>query len=356
MRVVLYRPTLSLTSGAGQLIEMQARALMAAGADVEVAAARGSLKFFLRTGIRARRRSERLMQSADGARRYADVLVDHGAVLAHADLTFVHNLFSAASRFVEREDWRLRAAAERRLFDALAPAARVVANSRLVASALVEGFGLNPARIEVLYPGYRSAVFHRGAVPELRKRERRLLGIDDRTPVAGLVTSGDFRKRGLDIFLEAATQIAARRPDTRFIVVGSHRLPESARGHALVRSGRLVYRPKDRHPERRLAVLDVLVYPARFEEFGMVVAEAQALGVAVLTSRRVGAAECLPPAYGPWLATEPDAGWFAERTLALLGDDRARAALTEAAVASVQAFGEDSYVRAAIRAILAQKR
>ena len=73
------------------------------------------------------------------------------------------------------------------------------------------------------------------------------------------------------------------------------------------------YRPKSRHPEPWFAALDLFLYPARFEEFGMVLAEAQAMGVPVLTSRRVGASECLPSAYAPWLLDGPEpASWRSE--------------------------------------------
>jgi glycosyltransferase involved in cell wall biosynthesis len=98
------------------------------------------------------------------------------------------------------------------------------------------------------------------------------------------------------------------------------------------------------------------MYPARFEEFGMVIAEAQALGVPVLTSRRVGAAECLPEVYDQWLVDEPRADAFAAKALALLDDARVRAKLSQAALASIVRFDEQSYVRATVRTILDQKR
>ena len=59
MTVVLYRPSLDARSGAGQLLEMQWRGLNAAGVPAVIACERGALKFWLRTGVRARRRSVR---------------------------------------------------------------------------------------------------------------------------------------------------------------------------------------------------------------------------------------------------------------------------------------------------------
>ena len=129
------------------------------------------------------------------------------------------------------------------------------------------------------------------------------------------MTSGDFAKRGLDLFLATAPRGSrSARPDARFLVVGSKELPERrARRMRSCARGVVLYRPKSRAPERWFAALDLFLYAARFEEFGMVVAEAQAMGVPVLTSRLVGASECLPDAYARWLLDGPEPAGMAAR-------------------------------------------
>jgi glycosyltransferase involved in cell wall biosynthesis len=355
MNVLLYRPSLSVTSGAGQLIAMQARGLAGQGARVEVGALRGTLRFLVRTGIRARRFSLARANALAAAPERTRIVVDHGACLTHADITFVHNVYSEAQRFVARAEWAEEVRREHAVLTALAADTPIIANSELMKSALIRQFALEPKRITVHYPGYRSAVFAPTATPALRGRTRAVLGLDT-ARLVGLVTSGDFEKRGLDVFLAAAARIAKRDSDTRFLVVGSTSLPDWAQRDTLVTTGRVVYRPKNRHPERWLAALDVLLYPAPFEEFGMVVAEAQALGVPVVTSRRVGAAECLPSDYAPWVLDEPDADLFADKVSELLAAPKTRQRLAAAAAATVRSFDDSSYVRATVGAILAQKR
>ncbi len=186
----------------------------------------------------------------------------------------------------------------------------------------------------------------------MRARARRALGVDLDTRLVGFVTSGDFHKRGLDLFLATAERIAQVSPDVRFLVVGARRLPDEAARHPLVLSGRLFYRPKNHDPERWMAALDLFVYMARYEEFGMVLLESLALGVPSLTSRRVGAAECLPPAYARWVAAEPNVDWFAEATLRLLADEGARAALALAGIEHAPRYSDDEYARAAASTIL----
>ena len=88
----------------------------------------------------------------------------------------------------------------------------------------------------------------------------------------------------------------------------------------------------------------------------MVISEAQALGIPVLTSRRVGASECLPSNYAPWLIEKPDSNEFAAKVLSLLADKGARRKLISAGIERVRAFDQHHYVRETIATIMNQKR
>ncbi|MGD8324772.1 MAG: glycosyltransferase family 4 protein, partial [Gammaproteobacteria bacterium] len=297
MRTVVYRRSLSFTSGAGQLIAIQVRALRAAGIETELVCQRGGLRFWLRAGLRAHHLSAAASRQLAGTPER--LLIDHGMELPAAQIVFSHNLMSEARRFLVRPDIDAAAAQERRYFSELNARAVIVANSQLVSRAIAEHFDWPRERLRVCYPGFRTAVFDSERRTSLRAVARRALGVAETTPLVGFVTSGDLHKRGLGVFLDAAGEMLAQRPDLRFLVTGSRMLPEWMRRHPLLRRGRLLHRARGAHPERWMSALDVFLYPARFEEFGMVVLEACALGVPVITSRRVGAAECLPEVYAP---------------------------------------------------------
>ena len=350
MTIVLYRRRLSLTSGAGQLIRMQAEGLRSDGQDVRVACSRGALGFFLHTRLPVKVMSTATLKALAASADH--FVVDHQMVLPEADLVFVHNLTTEGLRHLSRDVWVRSAADEAEFFRALNPHAPIVANSGLVKRGLLEHFALDPARIVVHYPGFSADRFApqeptRGN-SATRLDARDSLGIGASVPLVGFVTSGDFDKRGLDIFLESAARIAAAKPDVRFLVVGGKRLPGWALQHRLVTNGRVLHRPKSGRPDRWFAALDVFLYPARFEEFGMVVSEAQASGLPVLTSRRVGAAECLPDVYERWLVDDPEAAAFAEKALSLLDDEKTRFRLAAAGVASIVSFDREHYVRATV--------
>jgi UDP-glucose:(heptosyl)LPS alpha-1,3-glucosyltransferase len=349
MSVLLYRPSLDLRSGTGRLMHAQLAGLRAAGVDASLACERGRWRFFARTGTLP----QRLAPAALRRVRSRAFVVDHGLAAPGADVVFVHNLAVEALRHLERDDWAEAARAEAAFFAELGPTAPVVANSRLVRAALVEHYRVARERVVVHHPGPRASVFAAKRRAALRSSGRQALGIDAAAPLVGFVTSGDFRKRGLDLFLDSAERIAAALPAARFLVVGSKSLPDWASAHALVRSGRLMHRPKGHEPERWMAALDLFLYAARFEELGLVVLEAQALGVPVLTSRRVGAAECLAAEYERWLIDVPDPAAFAASALALLADHDARHALGAAGAARAAAHDENAYVRATLATLRA---
>lgn len=84
----------------------------------------------------------------------------------------------------------------------------------------------------------------------------------------------------------------------------------------------------------------------------MVVGEAMTAGCVVLTTRLVGASECLPPEYAPWLLDAPDAAALAERALQLLDDPSLRARLAAAGVAAATALDKSVYARESIAMML----
>jgi glycosyltransferase involved in cell wall biosynthesis len=333
---------------------MQAEGLKRAGASVGIACERGAIRFFLRTGWVARPMSA--LRAGALPRAGDHVLVDHSLCVPGADVVFVHGLATAASRYVPRNDWTDEIARERAFFAALPRRTPVVANSQLTRAALVEHFGIAADRIVVHYPGIRAARFTPEVAARLKPHARRALAVVANAPLVGFVTSGDFQTRGLDVFFGSAERIAAARPDTRFLVVGSKRLPEWAKRHPLVAAGTVSHRPKCARPERWFAALDVFLYPAQFDAFGMVVAEAQAMGLPVLTSRRVGVAECLPPEYAPWLDDAPDSVVLAEKALALLENPATRQALAAAGLRAVAGHDDRAYAKASVATILGQNR
>lgn len=300
--ILLSRKTIITRSGAGQMIASQAKFLRDKGYDVGVCCAkfgRGSAGEFAGiphwsiprpfNALLSSRSRERIYASRVDRMRRDGLLVDHGESIVDADIAYVHNYLSPefAARipgYVSNERLPWRDAGSRTV---------LVANSDMVRRAVIETLHLTEGHVVVNYPGYDDSRFSPATRDSFRDTTRAELGIVPDDLLVGLVTSGDFHKRGLDRFVECFGALQARIPRLRGLVVGGKRTPQILTSDANFRNGRIIHRPSTAAPERLTAALDLVLYPARYEEFGIVVLEAMAMGIPVITSSAVGAAELL---------------------------------------------------------------
>jgi UDP-glucose:(heptosyl)LPS alpha-1,3-glucosyltransferase len=202
-----------------------------------------------------------------------------------------------------------------------------VANSRLMQQELIRRYRIAADKIVIIYPGYDIAKFNLAGRYIYRNATRAQLGIDDATIVVGLITSGDFRKRGVDIAIQAFAQLPENvRKLTKLLVVGKQADLKTYRQlvdtHNL--SGMVHFLPPIPDVERYYHALDLCIHPARFEEFGMSVQEAMACGLPVIASTQVGAMELLPADAYASLPSVMDVAQLSERLEALIRDQRLR--------------------------------
>lgn len=303
MKYALFRSRLSITSGAGQLIKLQAQELKQQHHVCQVYCEKKRLKFFLSTGLWARKTR---LKSGKLILPDQDVfIIDHSGVVKNADVNFVHNMGGTFRAQLTQELLTDEPSGN----PIIETKSHVIANSCLVKKAL-ENEGIAAERISVVYPSYDKERFNFDKKIACRESARKKLGVATDKKLIGYITSGNFKKRGLDLFLDICAQLP--QSDYAFFVLGGDRLPDEYQSHELVRRGQLIHKRKCSNPEFWLSALDLFVYPARFEEFGMVIPEALAMGVPVVTSRLVGASEILLDDYQPFLMERPELMPFVE--------------------------------------------
>ena len=263
-----------------------------------------------------------------------DVVFGHGDGLQQ-DILSLHNCVHAAAEAVHGRGPGLFSGValmharqlRGRLFK------RVIANSQLTKRDIVARFGVPEDRVSVIYPGHdpqRFKASDRGALgPAMRERA----GVRPDELLVGLITSGDFQKRGVAPFLESLGRLPAGvKERMRVLVVGAEsRLGPYRRMAAEAGLGaRVAFLPPEKEVQRFFHALDLYVHPALFEEFGQSVQEAMACGVPVLTSRRVGAAELFGAEAAGEVLDAPTPEGLAASMAALLGDPARRDRLAEA--------------------------
>jgi UDP-glucose:(heptosyl)LPS alpha-1,3-glucosyltransferase len=158
---------------------------------------------------------------------------------------------------------------------------KIIANSKIMSRDLVKRFGISEECIHVVYPALDTKTFF--PKPEDKISLRKRFNFPDKV-IISLVTSGNFKKRGLDIFSEAIDSLPEHiKTQASFRVVGKE---TSA-------SKLITFDPGLNDIENYYRAIDVFVLPARIEEFGRVVLEAMGCGLPVLTTDKVGAGELL---------------------------------------------------------------
>jgi len=214
-----------------------------------------------------------------------------------------------------------------RLFDsearALALVARVISTSAFTARRLRD-FGV--AVSQVVEPGVEPAALAPSALDlEDSERPQRLLCVATLIP-----------RKGHDVLLEALADLGDR--DWTLEAIGSQerdpghaaRLLEAARRHGL--EGRIAWAGERSAAELAAAYhrAELFVLPSRYEGYGMVVTEALARGLPVLTTTGGALVDTLPPAAG--LAVPPgDAVALGDALAAWLDDAELRRRLCRGA-------------------------
>ncbi|MBI3552315.1 MAG: glycosyltransferase family 4 protein [Elusimicrobia bacterium] len=199
----------------------------------------------------------------------------------------------------------------------------LIANSKLMRSELAMRFGIPDDQTSVIYPGHDPKRFNPAAAHKTRAEMRRTLNFLETDVVFGLITSGDFVKRGVDVFIHALSRAAPRlRGRFRALVMGKDKHLGPYR--KLVVEEELTkfvtFLPPSTEVERFYGALDVYVHPAHYEEFGQSVQEALACGLPVLTNLQVGAAELLAGESREYLLERSTPDALAGQLCVLAGD------------------------------------
>ncbi|MBL6751449.1 MAG: glycosyltransferase family 4 protein [Nevskia sp.] len=217
--------------------------------------------------------------------------------------------------------------------------AHVAAVSRAVHRVL-DGQLIGPrARLHLVYGGVDTAVFN-PAGAAAGQALRRELGWPEQAVVFSVVGSlNPPRGKGQLEFVEAAAQVHAQLPDTRFLIAGDGRLDVPVRALAaqlgIGDAVRLLpFRP-DIAPVHHAA--DVLVHPATGSEaLGLVIWEAMACGKPVIASRLDGIPEAFVEERHGLLVPPGDVPALAAAMLRLGADPALRARMGQAAAAYVE--------------------
>jgi glycosyltransferase involved in cell wall biosynthesis len=185
--------------------------------------------------------------------------------------------------WAERKSYRASGPRGRRLFLPVSEGTR---------HELLNHYELSGANVEVIPNGVDLNVFN----PRLRATERpavrQEIGLTD-DDLAIVFSGGDWRRKGLDVALQALSRVADS--NVKLLVAGDDPLRQEFRALAnqLGIEKRVVWLGFRRDLHRIYAASDLFIFPTRYEAFSLATIEAAAAGLPVLMSQVSGSAELL---------------------------------------------------------------
>jgi glycosyltransferase involved in cell wall biosynthesis len=265
---------------------------------------------------------------------------------------------AAGDRYAGLPGWRkrvFRAVVSRLERLALRPgaAARFIAPSDRAAEDLATHFGLRDS-VRVIRHGVDAELFHPRNRSTWRRPVRDELGLGPDDCVALYV--GDPQKA-----LPAAIRALAKSPGVRLLAVfKSDAAPYAALAAAEGVANRVHFVAGTEHVERYYAAADLFLFPTYYDTFGLVLTEAMASGLPVVSIRAAGAAELVTQGESGWLTCEPwDVEQIAAGVRALAADAGLRVKMGAAARVAVEPLTWDRVAEqtmAVYREVLAGRR
>lgn len=190
--------------------------------------------------------------------------------------------------------------------------------------------------VRVIYHGVDLDTFHPRNRGRYRDEARAELGA---TPGECLALYVGNLQKGAAAAIRATTRVARVR---LVLVSGSNPDADRAVARAERAADRVVFHPLSRQIERFFAAADVFLFPTLYESYGMVISEAMAAGLPVVTSRAAGAAELIEHGESGWLTADPwDSDQIAEGLRALAADPALRERMGAAARSKIEAYTWD---------------
>ncbi len=174
----------------------------------------------------------------------------------------------------------------------LARAAAIIADSQTTKADIQRFYGIDEAKIGVIYPGIDEGYRHIKPANAEARRIRESLGLGDDRYI--LCLGPWVQRKNLSVVVEAIALLLERVPDVRLVITGSRPrgmkgqavgalasdLPAAARGRVHTTG----YLPAE-ELRSLVAGAEALAYPSRFEGFGLPPLEAMAAGVPVVVSK-----------------------------------------------------------------------
>lgn len=255
------------------------------------------------------------------------LVISHGDI-ENSDVIYMHNCVDLAQEIIHPNATQQKSGVSKIHHRILNKSAysRIVANSQLMADDLAKRYAIEPNKISISHPGFDALQFNSSVQKKFREKQRHALGVSEQVKFIGLITSGDFKKRNLDLFIDIADQLTKNaKNEYHFLVIGQGNIKqyqEKSAQYGIL--DHFTWKKTVSNIEHYYAALDLFVLPAHIEEFGCVVVEAMACATIPLISERVGAGEILQGELSELIVTGYDTEKWTHKIENLVSTDNSK--------------------------------
>lgn len=229
----------------------------------------------------------------------------HAASAEHNLGKYRRPLARTLARWVKRLDlahWSYSRLERQQYLSARRPL--IIVNSNMVQRHFAHYYGVAPADVRVVRSAIDPARFNEQDRPRRRLEWRQHWGIGTEETVA-LFVAMNYRLKGLDPLLRAVSLMPARKP-FRLVVAGNSQTgPYERLAHRLGIRDRVCFVGPRRDMDNCYFAADFLVHPTFYDPCSLVVLEALACGLPVITSRFNGARELMDPPREGYVIDDP---------------------------------------------------
>lgn len=191
---------------------------------------------------------------------------------------------------------------ERRYFTQSSPRL-VLCTSQREADDLARYYGVARELLHVVPNGFDGEVFSAHRRADLRDEARSELGVEEGQQIV-LMVANEWHRKGLGPLLRGLSLLGD--DNVRLDLVGAKSPSEYLRqADALGLAGRVFWHGASAEVDRFYAAADVFALPTTYEPFGIVIIEAMAMGLPVVTSRLAGAAVAIDDGRDGLLLQDP---------------------------------------------------
>jgi UDP-glucose:(heptosyl)LPS alpha-1,3-glucosyltransferase len=182
---------------------------------------------------------------------------------------------------------------------------KIISISQLTKNDLLKYYNIPAEDITVIYNGVNIEEFSPLNRDRFRQELRRDTGIPE-TDIVLLFAANEFKRKGLRTLLEAIALPMHNAP-VRLLVAGTDDpVAYAAIARTLGIKDQVHFLGPRQDMQRVYAASDIFVFPTKLEPFGLVITEAMASGLPVITSRSAGAAELIKDGETGLLLKDPE--------------------------------------------------